>query len=121
MANLNNTKFHTKGFLVSATAANASATVLYTCPNNFSAIVRYLHISNNNTSTKKVYVQFYHKDDNAYHHIANGLSMAGHSLADLVNGGYFSMHSGDKIVVYAETTNTLECLFSCRQFYNPLR
>ena len=121
MANLNNAKFHTQGYLVSATAANASATVLYTCPNNFSAIVRYLHISNNNTSTKKVYVQFYHKDDNAYHHIANGLSMAGHSLADLVNGGYFSMHSGDKIVAYGETANTMDIMVSAEEYYDPAR
>ena len=42
MAKLDNTKFHTQGYLVASTAADANATVLYTCPNNFSAIVRYL-------------------------------------------------------------------------------
>ena len=54
MARLDNTKFHTQGYLVASTAADANATVLYTCPNNFSAIVRYLHLSNNSNSSKKV-------------------------------------------------------------------
>ena len=121
MANLNNAKFHTQGYLVSATAADASATVLYTCPNNFSAIVRYLHLSNNSNSTKKVYVQFYHKEDNAYHYIANGLSMAGHSVDNLVNGGYFNLHAGDKLLAYGETNNTIDVMVSLEEYYDPAR
>jgi len=80
-----------------------------------------LHISNNNTATKKVYVQFYHAEDNAYHYIANGLSMAGHSVVNLVNGGYFNLHSGDKIMVYGETTNTMEVLVSVEEYFDPNR
>ena len=121
MANLNNAKFHTQGYLVASTSADANATVLYTCPNNFSAIVRYLHISNNSNSTKKVYMQFYHKDDNEYHYIANGLSMAGHSVTNLVNGGFFNLHAGDKLLAYGETTNTMDVMVSVEEYYDPAR
>lgn len=121
MARLDNTKFHTQGYLVDSIAADANATVLYTCPNNFSAIVRYLHISNNNPSNKKVYVQFYHKDDDQYHYIANGLSMPGHSVDNLVNGGFFNLHAGDKIVAYSETTNTMDIMVSVEEYYDPSR
>ena len=100
MPDLTKSKFHTQGYTIASTSADAGATVVYTCPANFSAITRYLHISNSSTSTKKVFVQFYDADDNAYHYIANGLSMAGHSVDNLVNGGYFNLHSGDKILVY---------------------
>jgi len=119
MPNLNSSKFHTKGYTISSTSAGASATVVYTCPAKFGGVTRYLHISNNNTSTKKAYVQFYHAEDNAYHYIANGLSMAGHSVTNLVNGGYFNLHAGDKIVVYGETANTLEVIVSVEEYYNP--
>jgi hypothetical protein len=119
MPNLDNSKFHTQGYTISSTSADASATVVYTCPANFGAITRYLHISNNNTATKKVYVQFYHADDNSYNYIANGLSMPGHSVTNLVNGGYFNLHAGDKIVVYGETANTMEVIVSVEEYYNP--
>tara|TARA_A200000159_G_scaffold108339_1_gene101183 strand:+ start:184 stop:555 length:372 start_codon:yes stop_codon:yes gene_type:complete len=119
MPNLDNSKFHTQGYTISSTSADASATVVYTCPANFGAITRYLHISNNNTATKKVYVQFYHAEDTTYHYIANGLSMSGHSVINLVNGGYFNLHAGDKIVVYGETANTMEVIVSVEEYYNP--
>lgn len=119
MPDLTNSKFHTQGYTISSTSADAGATVVYTCPANFGAVARYLHISNNNNSTKKVYVQFYHAEDTAYHYIANGLSMAGHSVTNLVNGGYFNLHAGDKIVVYGETANTMEVIVSVEEYYNP--
>jgi hypothetical protein len=78
-------------------------------------------LSNNSNSTKKVYVQFYHKEDNAYHYIANGLSMAGHSVDNLVNGGYFNLHAGDKLVAYGETTNTINIMVSTEEYYDPAR
>jgi hypothetical protein len=121
MPDLSKSKFYTQGYTIASTSADASATVVYTCPANFSAITRYLHISNNASSTKKVYVQFYHAEDNAYHYIANGLSMAGHSVTNLVNGGYFNLHSGDKIMVYGETTNTMEVIVSVEEYFDPNR
>ena len=121
MPDLTKSKFHTQGFTIAATAADASATAVYTCPANFSAITRYLHISNNNSSTKKVYVQFYHAGDEEYHYIANALSMAGNSIANLVDGNYFNLHSGDKILVYVETANTMEVIVSVEEYFDPNR
>ena len=121
MPNLDTSKFHTQGYTISSTSADAGATVVYTCPANFSAITRYLHLSNSSNSTQKVFVQFYHDDDTEYHYIANGLSMAGHSVDNLVNGGYFNLHSGDKIVVYGENANVIEVLVSVEEYYDPNR
>ena len=121
MPNLDTSKFHTQGYTISSTSADAGATVVYTCPANFSAITRYLHLSNSSNSTQKVFVQFYHDDDVEYHYIANGLSMAGNSVANLVNGGYFNLHSGDKIVVYGENANVIEVLVSVEEYYDPNR
>ena len=119
MPDLSTSKFHTQGYTIAATAADASATVVYTCPNNFGAICRYLHLSNSSNSTENAYVQFYHADDGEYHYIANGLSMSGHSVASLVDGGYFNLHAGDKILVYGDTTNILDVMVSCEEYFNP--
>ena len=121
MPDLSKSKFHTKGYTIASTSAAANATVVYTCPASFSAVTRYLHISNNNSSTKKVYVQFYHASDEEYHYIANALSIAGNSVTNLVNGGYFNLHSGDKIVAYGETANTMEVIVSFEEYFDPNR
>tara|TARA_R110000751_G_scaffold275356_1_gene376232 strand:+ start:197 stop:565 length:369 start_codon:yes stop_codon:yes gene_type:complete len=121
MPDLSKSKFHTKGYTIASTSAAANATVVYTCPANFSAITRYLHISNNNAAAKKVYVQFYHASDTAYHYVANALSLAANSVTNLVDGNYFNLHSGDKIVVYGETANTMEVLVSLEEYYDPNR
>lgn len=106
---------------IASTSAGVNATLVYTCPPNYDATIDMLHISNNNNSNKKVYIQFYHSDTSTYHYILNNHAIAGNSAENIFNSSHVHMHAGDKIVVYAETTNTLECLFSCRQFYNPLR
>lgn len=121
MPDLSNSKFHTQGYTIASTSADASATLVYTCPPNFSAIARYLHISNSANATTKAYVQFYHADDDEYHYIANGLSMAGHSVTNLVNSAYFNLHSGDKLYVYSDTTNVLEVMVSLEEYYDPNR
>jgi hypothetical protein len=114
-------KHQTTGATIASTSADGSATVVYTTPNNYSGAVRFLHISNNNSATKKVYVQYYDAANTAYHYIANGLSMAGHSVVDLVDGNFFFTNPGDKIVAFGETTNTMEILVSVEEFFDPHR
>ncbi len=121
MPDLSKSKFYTKGYTIASISADASATVVYTCPANFSAITRYLHISNSSNSTKKVYVQFYHAEDGEYHYIANALSMVGNSISNLVGDSYFNLHSGDKIAVYGETANTMEVIVSVEEYFDPNR
>ena len=94
-------KYHTQGYTLSATTGGASADVIYTCPPNYNGTVRYLHISNSNAATQNVSVQFYHVEDDEYHYIINGTALAGKSILNLVNGGYFFLHAGDKIVAYS--------------------
>lgn len=121
MPDLSKSKFKTEGATVTATASGASAQVIYTVPNNFSAIVRFLHLSNNTTSTKKQYVQFYHLDDTSYHYIINGLAMAGNSVYDVCQGAYFNLHQGDKLVCYTETAGSLDVTISVEEYYDPVR
>ena len=47
--------------------------------------------------------------------------MLGHSVNNLVNGGYFNLHSGDKLLAYGETTNTMDIMISVEEYYDPAR
>ena len=99
-------KYHTQGYTLTATASGASADVIYTCPDNFNATIRYLRVSNNNTSTQKFSMQFYHSEDSAYHYLSQAQSIAGSSAINLVDSAYFFLHPGDKIVAFSATNPT---------------
>tara|TARA_R110000868_G_scaffold142819_1_gene360334 strand:- start:1 stop:363 length:363 start_codon:yes stop_codon:yes gene_type:complete len=111
----------TSAITIASTTADADATLLYTCPLYHDATVDLLYVSNNNTATKKVYIQIYHADTTSYHYIVKGHSIAGSSSENIFNASVLHLHAGDKILMYGETTNTIEGLISCRQFYNPAR
>tara|TARA_R110002153_G_scaffold237758_1_gene391959 strand:- start:1358 stop:1723 length:366 start_codon:yes stop_codon:yes gene_type:complete len=111
----------TESVTVSATAGGASGNVLYTVPNNNDATIDMLFISNNNTASKKVYVQFYHQDDTTYYNLVNARSVAGNTSYNVLESSHMHLHAGDKIVVYGETTNVFEATISVKQFYNPSR
>tara|TARA_R110002049_G_scaffold154334_1_gene318855 strand:+ start:1921 stop:2091 length:171 start_codon:yes stop_codon:yes gene_type:complete len=42
-------------------------------------------------------------------------SFAGHTLLNLVNGGYFFMHSGDKIVAFSANPTDFEVMVSVEE------
>jgi len=115
MPNQNMYKYHTKGHTLSSSSAGASADVIYTCPPNYNGTVRFLHLSNSSNSTRQCSVQFYHAEDTEYHYIMKDTSFAGHTLLNLVNGGYFFMHSGDKIVAFSANPTDFEVMVSVEE------
>ena len=114
-------KHQTAGATISSTSADGSATVVYTTPTHHKGTVHYLHVSNNNSATKKVSVQYYNAASTTYHYIAKDLSMSANSVTNLTNNGSLFTHEGDKIVAFGETTNTMEVLVSVEEFFDPNR
>ena len=102
MPALSVSKFTTENKRVTSTSADGSADVVYTVPDNYSAIVRFLHLSNGTASTKKANVQIYHNDDTSYQTLVNGLSMAANTTHSVVSGNFFTLHQKDKIVSYID-------------------
>ena len=118
---MTDSKHQTVGATISSTSADGSATVVYTTPSSYKGAVRYLHVSNNNSATKKVSVQYYNAASTTYHYIAKDLSMSANSVTNLANDGALFTHEGDKIVAFGETANTIEVLVSVEEFFDPNR
>jgi hypothetical protein len=118
---LSKSKFLTESKTITSLLPNGDADLIYTCPNNYSAIVKFLHLSSGIANNKKAYIQFYHGDDGTYHHIVNGLVMGAHTATDLVSGSQLYMHQGDKLVGYIEATMSLDVTVSLEEYYDPLR
>ena len=118
---LSKSKFLTESKTITSTLANADADLIYTCPSNYSAIIKFLHLSAGVANNKKAYIQFYHEDDTTYHYIVNGLAMGAHTATDLVSGSQLYLHQGDKILAYIETGMNLDVTISLEEYYDPLR
>ena len=111
----------TESLTIAATATGADSNVLYTCPANHSASIDMLLVSNNNASSKKAYIQFYHADDTTYHYILKDHAIAGHTAYNVLDSSTMHLHAGDKITLYGQTTNTLQATISLREFFHPTR
>ena len=108
----------TESIAVTATSGGASSNVLYTCPNNFDAVVTFLHISNGAASTDTVSIQWYHAKDNAYYTIVNNKSVSGNDVYNMITSDRLYLHQGDKITVF-NGGGTVGVTISVEEHYNP--
>lgn len=115
------TKFKTDGQSITATAADASAQVLYTCPNNYSAIVKFLHVSSGTTANKKISIQLYHDETAQYDYLLNAHNMAASNAFNVLSGNVFSLHQKDKIVAFTDTANNFDIVISVDEYFDPVR
>ena len=106
---------------IAATAADGSATVVYTCPNNHDVTVDLILLSNNNAAAKKITAQFYDSSASAYYFLAQDLSVAANGFVNIVDGNSISLNANDKIILTAETAGTISALISVEEYYDPNR
>lgn len=112
-------KFNTDGINVTATASGASAQLLYECPNNFSAIVKFLHISSNGSANKKISIQYYNAKKLQYDYLLNAYDMESNASYDIIQGAVLYMHAGDKLVCFTDDSGNFDVLISAEEYFNP--
>lgn len=120
MTILTDAKFFSAAKDLTATAGGASGDVIYTCPNNFISLIRFMHVSIGANSTKKYSLQWYEAATTTYHFIVDDHSLAGNSLEEIIQGGgYLALSAGDKIVGFEETGADAHVTISGEEHYQP--
>jgi len=114
-------KLVTESINVTATAADASAQLLYQCPTNFSAVVTFLIISSGAVGNKDISIQFYHQEDTTYHYILRTYRMSANSVFVVTNSSSLSLHQGDKIVCFTDSTGNFDVTLSVEEYFDPVR
>lgn len=115
---LGNSKFFTESKDLTTTAD----TIIYTVPNNFSSHIEHLLISNNDSSTRNYTLKWYHADDTTTHTILSNHSLAGGTFDSVFTVDKpLYLHAGDKVIVAANTANTITATVSTEEFYDPNR
>jgi len=120
VAILADAKFFSAAKDLTATAGGASGNVVYTCPNNYISLIKFLHVSIGANSTKKYSLQWYEASTTTYHFIVDDHSLAGNSLEEVVQGGsYLALSPGDKIVGFEESGADAHIIISGEEHYQP--
>ena len=114
-------KFKTEGANITASAADASAQVIYTCPNNFSAIVRLLNVASGTVANQHISVQFYHYETGVYDYLLNAYDMSAASSFNVLNAAIMSLHQNDKLVAFTNSANNFDIVVSVDEYFDPAR
>jgi len=114
-------KFKTEGARITATAPDASAQLVYKCPPNYSALIRFLNVASGAVHNKTIAVQFYHTEDTSYHYLLNDYVMTSNNSFNVLNAGYMSMHQNDKIVAHTNSAGNFDIIISVEEYFDPVR
>jgi hypothetical protein len=114
-------KFVTQSITVTATAAGTSAQLLYQCPTNFSAVVTFLLISSGATANKDISLQFYHQETALYKYILRTYRMGSNSAFVVTSLNSLSLHQGDKLLCFTDTTGNFDVTLSVEEYFDPVR
>ena len=121
MTILADAKFFSAAKDLTATAGGASGDLIYTCPNNFISLIKFMHVSIGATSTKKYSLQWYEASTTTYHFIVDEHGLSGHSLEEVIQGGgYLALSAGDKIVGFEESGADAHIIVSGEEYYKQM-
>ena len=110
-------------FVTHATAlTTTSDTDCYVVPANFSSHVEHLLIGNNSSSNKNYTLKYYQSADATTHTLFTDHPVSGKGSESIftVDKPLF-LHAGDKIIVAADTANTLTVIVAAEEFFDPTR
>jgi hypothetical protein len=114
-------KLTTESINVTATAADGSAQLLYQCPTNFSAVVTFLLVSSGTVANKDISIQFYHQETASYKYMLRTYKMGSNSVFVLTNTASMSLHQGDKLVCFTDSTGNFDVTVSVEEYFDPVR
>ena len=113
-------KYFTKAKNLSATSGGASGDVIYTCPNNFTALVKFLLVSIGATGSQQFCLQWYELAATCYQSIADEISLAASTNDKVIEGGAFiALSAGDKIIGFEESSSDFHVTLSGEEYFQP--
>ena len=102
-----------------ATPANTNRTDVYTCPNNFKGIVKYINVGNVDSTAKTAMLEWYDSSATTYYPITGSKSIDGEGYISLTDI-FLVLEAGDKVTVTAGTADTITAITGVELVYNPL-
>jgi hypothetical protein len=99
-----------------------SDTDVYTVPNNFSSHVEHLLITNSDSSNRNYTLKFYQANAAITHTLFSSHAVTGKGSESVFTiDRPLYIHEGDKLIVAADTVDTLTVVVAAEEFFDPNR
>lgn len=110
-------------FVTLATAlTTTSDTDCYVVPNNFSSHVEHLLITNSDSSNRNYTLKFYQADTATTYTLFSSHAVIGKGSESVFTiDKPLYIHQGDKLIVSADTVDTLTVVVAAEEFFDPTR
>ena len=110
-------------FVTHATAlTSTSDTDCYVVPANFSSHIEHVLITNSDSGNKNYTLKFFEANTSTTHNLFTNHVVSGKGSESVftVDKPLFC-HAGDKIIIAAETADTMVVVVAAEEFYEPAR
>jgi len=91
---------------------------VYICPNNFTAKIDLVFVTNNANSNKTITIKWYDYTTNTDYNIAPAYVISAYSFLKL-SDGYLIMNSGDKLKFTAASSSDMSAIVSVEEYFDP--
>jgi hypothetical protein len=93
-------------------------TVIYTCPNNYTAHITLLMVANLGSGNKTISAKWYNNSVDDTFTIIGGYIVSGYNYLKL-DGSYLAMNAGDYLMLNSETGSTMDSTVTVEEYYDP--
>jgi hypothetical protein len=101
--------------------ANLTAEVekeVYICPNNFTAKVDLIFVTNNTNGNESITIQWYDYTADMNYNIAPAVVISAFNFLQLSNG-YLVLNSGDKLKFTSSAGSSMSAVVSVEEYFDP--
>ena len=95
-----------------------SANTIYTCPNNFTAKVELLFVSNKTSGNKTVQIDWHDTSTGLNYAIVGGYVVSSNNFLKL-DQAYLVLNAGDYLSVTPEAGSTMDATVSVEEYFDP--
>lgn len=103
---------------VGANLVAAVETTVYTCPNNFTAKVDLVFVTNNTNGNEAITIKWYDYTTDTDYFVAPAYVISAFSFLKL-SDGYLILNSGDKLKFTSDTGSTMSAIVSVEEYFDP--
>lgn len=100
------------------TLVAGSANTIYTCPNNYTAKVVLLFVTNTAGGNQTVTIQWYSSAEDTTYYIVGGYVVPAYSFLKL-DGSYLTLNAGDYLIVTPEAGSVMDATVTVEEYFDP--
>ena len=92
--------------------------IIYTCPNNYTAHVVLMFVSNLGSGNQTIAAKWYNSHSGQEIYIIGGYVLSAYNFLKL-DGSYLTLNAGDHICIIPEVGSTMDATLTVEEYFDP--